>query len=103
VSSSRRHTTVYCDCSSDVSSSDLYAHPVEGVAAHVNLTTGKVLNFVDIDRNAPVSRENADLNSAATMPHRAAPAPLEIKQASARSEERRVGKERKTRTACTQR
>ena len=31
-----------------------YAHPVEGVAAHVNLTTGKVLDFLDIDRNAPV-------------------------------------------------
>ena len=60
-----------------------YAHPVEGVAAHVNVTTGKVLNFVDVDRHAPVSRENADLNSEANLPHRAAPAPLEIKQPAA--------------------
>jgi primary-amine oxidase len=40
---------------------NLYAHPVEGVVAHVNLTTGKVIDFLDIDRNVPVSRENADL------------------------------------------
>jgi len=59
------------------------AHPVEGIAVHVNLTTGKVLNFVDIDRNAPVSRENADLGPADTMPHRAPPAPLEIRQPNA--------------------
>jgi primary-amine oxidase len=40
---------------------NLYAHPVEGVVAHVNLTTGKIVDFLDIDRNVPVSRENADL------------------------------------------
>ncbi len=40
---------------------NLYAHPVEGVVAHVNLTTGKIIDFLDIDRNVPVSRENADL------------------------------------------
>src|ERR1022692_2989314 len=40
---------------------NLYAHPVEGVVAHVNLTAGKVIDFLDIDRNVPVSRENADL------------------------------------------
>ena len=32
--------------------SNFYAHPVEGVAAFVNLTTGKILDFMDIDRNA---------------------------------------------------
>jgi primary-amine oxidase len=40
---------------------NLYAHPIEGVVAHVNLTTGKVIDFLDVDRNVPVSRENADL------------------------------------------
>ena len=40
---------------------NLYAHPVEGVVAHVNLTTGKIIDFLDMDRNVPVSRENADL------------------------------------------
>src|SRR5262245_13366900 len=58
-----------------------HAHPIEGVAVHVNLTTGRILNFVDIDRNAPVSRENADLDAVSTRPHREAPAPLEIRQA----------------------
>jgi primary-amine oxidase len=50
---------------------------VEGVVAHVNLTTRKILDFLDIDRNVPVSRENADLNPRAL---RAAPAPLTISQ-----------------------
>src|ERR1039457_31731 len=40
---------------------NLYAHPVEGVVAHVNLTAGKIIDFLDINRNVPVSRENADL------------------------------------------
>jgi primary-amine oxidase len=56
---------------------NLYAHPVEGVVAHVNLTTRKILDFLDIDPNVPVSRENADLNPRAL---RAAPAPLTISQ-----------------------
>ncbi|MEI9973624.1 MAG: hypothetical protein WDO73_17205 [Ignavibacteriota bacterium] len=56
---------------------NLYAHPVEGVVAHVNLTTRKVLDFLDIDRDAPVSRENADLNPRAGRP---AIAPLIITQ-----------------------
>jgi primary-amine oxidase len=47
---------------------NLYAHPVEGVVAHVNLTTRKILDFLDVDRDAPVSRENADLNPRAGRP-----------------------------------
>jgi primary-amine oxidase len=47
---------------------NLYAHPVEGVVAHVNLTTHKILDFLDIDRDVPVSRENADLNPRASRP-----------------------------------
>src|ERR1039458_9734938 len=45
---------------------NLYAHPVEGVVAHVNLTTGKIIDFLDMDRNVPVSRENADLGARAS-------------------------------------
>jgi primary-amine oxidase len=56
---------------------NLYAHPVEGVVAHVNLTTRKVLDFLDVDRDAPVSRENADLNPRALRPPAA---PLVIAQ-----------------------
>jgi len=56
---------------------NLYAHPVEGVVAHVNLTTKKVIDFLDIDRTAPVSRANADLDPRALRP---APAPLVVSQ-----------------------
>ncbi|HUI56964.1 MAG TPA: primary-amine oxidase [Bryobacteraceae bacterium] len=59
---------------------NFYAHPIEGVVAHVNLTTGKILDFVDIDRSAPVSHENAELNARANAPLRQAPAPLQITQ-----------------------
>lgn len=59
---------------------NFYAHPVEGIAAHVNLTTGKVMDFLDTDRNAPVSRENADLYPGASGPARPALAPLQITQ-----------------------
>jgi primary-amine oxidase len=57
-----------------------FAHPIEGLVAHVNITDGKVLDFLDIDRNAPISRENFDLTPGATAPNRPAPAPLHITQ-----------------------
>ena len=56
---------------------NLYAHPVEGIVAHVNLTTHKVLDFLNTDRNAPVSRENAELLARV---FRAGPGPLNITQ-----------------------
>ncbi len=59
---------------------NFYAHPVEGVAAFVNLTSGKVIDFIDIDRNAPVTRYNADLDPASNQPLRPAPATLRITQ-----------------------
>jgi primary-amine oxidase len=59
---------------------NFYAHPVEGIAAVVNLTSGKVLDFVDIDRNAPVLRYNADLDPASNQPQRPHPAPLLVTQ-----------------------
>jgi primary-amine oxidase len=60
--------------------SNFYAHPVEGVAIHVNLTTGRILDFLDTSRSAPVPRENADLSPRDNLPLRAPAAPLEIRQ-----------------------
>jgi primary-amine oxidase len=56
------------------------AHPIEGVVAHVNLTTGRIIDFLDIDRNTPVPRGNAELDLQSTGPWREAPAPLTITQ-----------------------
>jgi primary-amine oxidase len=56
------------------------AHPVEGVVAHVDITSGKILDFLDTDKNVPVSRERFDLDPASNQPLRAAPAPLTIVQ-----------------------
>jgi primary-amine oxidase len=56
-----------------------FAHPVEGVFAHVDVTTNRVLDFTDIDRNAPVSRQNFDFTPNATG-SRPALAPLHITQ-----------------------
>ena len=48
---------------------NLYAHPVEGVVAHVNLTTGKFLDFLDIDRDAPdLARECRSRSACARGP-----------------------------------
>ncbi len=60
--------------------SNFYAHPVEGVVAHVNLTTRKVIDLVDIDRNVPIPRNNDEFTPGATRPWRTAPAPLHITQ-----------------------
>lgn len=60
--------------------SNFYAHPIEGVVAHINLTTRQVIDLLDIDRDVPVSRQNFDLSPRATGPPRAAPAPLDITQ-----------------------
>jgi primary-amine oxidase len=59
---------------------NFYAHPIEGVVAHVNLTTGKVLDLLDTDRNLPIPREPAELAPLFNMPLREAPAPLTIVQ-----------------------
>jgi primary-amine oxidase len=57
-----------------------FAHPIEGIAAHVDLTTGQVLDFLDTDRNVPVNQENADFGPEANRPLRPPPAPLDIVQ-----------------------
>lgn len=62
--------------------SNFYAHPIEGVVAHVNVTTRQVIELLDIDRNVPVSRQNFELSPPATLPLRSAPAPLHISQPS---------------------
>jgi primary-amine oxidase len=64
----------------DGAGQNYYAHPVEGVSAHVDLTAHKILDFLDIDRSAPVTRENFDFTARANAPLRPAPAPLHITQ-----------------------
>lgn len=64
----------------DANSRNFYAHPIEGVVAHVNLTQGKVIDLLDIDRGLPIPREPAELGAPYNMPLREAPAPLSITQ-----------------------
>ena len=56
------------------------AHPVEGVVAEVDLTTSRIIEMLDTNRDAPVSRENFELDPASNRPLRSAPAPLTISQ-----------------------
>lgn len=58
---------------------NFYAHPIEGVFAHVDLTDSRILDFTDIDRDAPVSRQNFDFTPDATGQRRPL-APLRITQ-----------------------
>ena len=60
--------------------SNFYAHPIEGVVAHIDLTSHKVIDLLDIDRGVPVSHQNFELSPRAAGPLRVAPAPLEITQ-----------------------
>jgi len=59
---------------------NFYAHPIEGVIAHVNLTTGKILELLDTDRNLPIPRDSAELPAIFNMPLREPPAPLIVTQ-----------------------
>jgi primary-amine oxidase len=59
---------------------NVYAHPIEGVSAHVDVTRRRILDFTDIDRHAPVSRENFDLAPVTAGAPRPALAPLHITQ-----------------------
>ena len=59
---------------------NFYGHPVEGIVAHVDLTTRKVIDLVDIDRNAPVPSTNFDFTPGNTRPWRAPAAALNITQ-----------------------
>ena len=56
---------------------NFFAHPVEGVVAHVNLTSRKIIDFLDIDREAPVPKQDASFDAG---PFRAPAAPLTITQ-----------------------
>jgi primary-amine oxidase len=58
--------------------SNYHAHPVEGVAAFVDLTAGRILEFVDTDRAAPVSRNNEDFDAASVGPLRPAAPPIQV-------------------------
>jgi primary-amine oxidase len=56
------------------------AHPVEGVVAEVDLTAGRIIEMLDTNRDAQVSRENFELDPASNRLLRSAPAPLTISQ-----------------------
>jgi primary-amine oxidase len=58
--------------------SNYHAHPVEGVAVFVDLTARRVLEFVDVDRNAPVTRHNEDFDAGSVGPLRPAAAPIQV-------------------------
>ena len=60
--------------------SNFYAHPVEGIVAHVNLTTHKVIDLVDVDRNVPIPGNNDEFTPTATRPWRTPAAALHITQ-----------------------
>jgi len=59
---------------------NFYAHPIEGLVAHVNLTTGKILDLLDTGRTLPVPKESGELSLPGSGPPRLGPAPLEILQ-----------------------
>ena len=60
---------------------NIYAHPIEGLVAHVNLTTGQVLEVLDTrSRRAGPASEGAELGPLFNTPLRLAPAPLAITQ-----------------------
>jgi primary-amine oxidase len=59
---------------------NFFAHPVEGLIAHVNLTTGSVLELLDTGRDLPVPGEPAELGPFFNAPLRLVPAPLTITQ-----------------------
>ena len=57
-----------------------YAHPIEGLVAHVNITTGRVIDLLDTLRNVPVPPAPAELGAPFNLPLREPPAPLLITQ-----------------------
>jgi membrane dipeptidase len=58
---------------------NVYAHPIEGLVAYLDLTHKRILKIVDTGV-VPVPRANAELDSDSNAPLRAAPKPLHIVQ-----------------------
>jgi primary-amine oxidase len=59
---------------------NFYAHPIEGLVAHVNMTTGRIMDLLDTPRNAPIPSTPAELPTTFNLPLREPPAPLLITQ-----------------------
>ena len=59
---------------------NFYAHPIEGLVAHVNLTTGRIMDILDSPRNLPIPSSPAEISAPFNLPLRDAPAPLTINQ-----------------------
>jgi primary-amine oxidase len=60
---------------------NFFGHPIEGLVAHVNLTTGKVIDLLDTGRNTPIPAGPVELSSPFNLPLREPAAPLTITQA----------------------
>jgi primary-amine oxidase len=59
---------------------NFYAHPIEGLVAHVNITTGKIMELLDSPRNLPIPAAAAELPTTFNLPLREPAAPLQISQ-----------------------
>jgi primary-amine oxidase len=59
---------------------NFYAHPIEGLVAHVNITTGRITDLLDSPRNSPIPSAPAELPTIFNLPLREPPAPLLINQ-----------------------
>jgi primary-amine oxidase len=59
---------------------NFFGHPVEGLVAHVNLTTGKVIDLLDTGRNIPIPSAPVELPAPFNLPLREPAAPLAITQ-----------------------
>jgi primary-amine oxidase len=61
---------------------NFFGHPVEGLVAHVNLTTRKVIDLLDTAPKTPIPTAPVELPSVFNLPLRELPAPLVITQPS---------------------
>jgi primary-amine oxidase len=59
---------------------NFYAHPIEGLVAHVNLTAGRIIDLLDTGRGIPIPSTPAELPTTFNLPLREAPAPLVTSQ-----------------------
>ena len=57
-----------------------YAHPIEGLVAHVNLTTGRIMDLLDTGNKAPIPNAPAEIGVPFNLPLREPPAPMNITQ-----------------------
>jgi primary-amine oxidase len=59
---------------------NFFGHPIEGLVAHVDLTTKKVIDLLDTAHNVPIPNGPVELPSVFNLPLREPPVPLVIAQ-----------------------